>query len=91
MSSDVEPWRTVPEKVLNAKKEQLESLSEWVKSLRLLILIRINRLRRSMNKKGKSVFSNPDVAKTFSKHFVVPADNAPINIVSVCKPIIYNI
>ena len=42
-----------------------------------------------MSKRGKSVFSNPDAAKTLStihdKYAVVPADKAPNNIVFVCK------
>ena len=71
------------------EKEQLDTLSEWVKSVRSLIQIRISKLRRSMSKRGKSVFSNPDAAKTLStihdKYVVVPADKAPNNIVFVCK------
>ena len=62
---------------------------EWVTSVRSLIQIRISKLKRSMSKKGKSVFSNSDAAKTLStihdKYVVVPADKAPN------KPIIYNV
>jgi len=61
------PWRTIPENGSNAKKkEELDSLSEWVKAVRSLIQIRIEKLRRYMSNKGKSVFSNPYAAKTLS-------------------------
>ena len=72
------PWRTDDaRKWTKREKKQLYTLSEWVKSVRSLIQVRISRL-----KKGKSVFSNPDAAKTLSfihdKYVVVPADKTTI-------------
>ena len=53
------------------------------------IQIRIRKLKWSMITKATSVFKDPDVAETMSiihhKYVVVPADNAPNNIVLICK------
>ena len=76
------------------EKEQLDTLSEWVKSVRSLIQIRISKLRRSMSKRGKSVFSNPDAAKTLStihEKYVVLQTRPLITSFLSAKPIIYNV
>ena len=77
-----------------AKREEVEvdTLSEWVKSVRSLIKTRISNLKGSMNTKPKSVLKDPDVITNLSnlhaKYVVVPADKAPNNIVFICKNII---
>ena len=74
-----------------SKREKVEpdTLSEWIKSIRSLIQIRIKKLAGSMSTKGSNVLKNPDVKKTLStlhdKYVVVPADKASNNIVFVCK------
>ena len=71
------------------EKEDVNTLSEWVKSVRSLIKIRITKLRGSMSTHATSVFKDPNVAKNLShlhnKYVVVPADKAPNNIVFICK------
>ena len=82
-------------KWIKREKEQLDSLSEWVNAVRSLIQIRIEKLRRYMSNKGKSVFSNPDAAETLStihdKYVVVPADTAPNNIVFCLQKLLHTI
>ena len=74
-----------------SKREKVEpdTLSEWIKSIRSLIQIRIKKLAGSMSTKGSNVLKNPDVKKTLStlhdKYVVIPADKASNNIVFVCK------
>jgi len=71
------------------KEDELDSLSEWVKAVRSLILKRTRSLSGSMNTHATSIFKDPDVAKTLStihdKYVVVPADKAQNNIVFICK------
>ena len=45
------------------EKEQLESLSEWIQSIRSLILSRINSLRGVMSTNTSSIFKDPEVKK----------------------------
>ena len=65
------------------EKENLDTLSEWVKSVRSLIQIRIKKTRST------TIFKDPNVAKHLSllhdKYVIVSADKAPNNIVFVCK------
>jgi hypothetical protein len=71
------------------EKEDLDTLSEWVKSVRSLIQIRIKKLNGSMSIRSTSIFKDPNVAKYLSllhdKYVIVSADKAPNNIVFVCK------
>jgi hypothetical protein len=72
------------------EKEYLDTLSEWVKSVRSLIQIRIKRkLSGSMRTRSTSIFKDPNVVKHLSllhdKYSIVSADKAPNNIVFVCK------
>ena len=71
------------------EKEGLDTLSEWVKSVRSLIQIRIKTLSGSMSTRSTSIFKDPNVAKHLSllhdKFVIVSADKAPNNIVFVCK------
>jgi hypothetical protein len=71
------------------EKEDLDTLSEWVKSVRSLIQIRIKTLSGSMSIRSTSIFKDPNVAKHLSllhdKFVIVSADKAPNNIVFVCK------
>ena len=70
------------------EKEDLDTLSEWVKSVRSLIQIIIKRkLSGSMSTRFTSIFKDPNVAKHLSllhdKYCIFFADKAPDNIV-VC-------
>jgi hypothetical protein len=71
------------------EKEGLDTLSEWVKSVRSLIQIRIWKLSGSMSTRSTSIFKDANVAKHLSllhdKYVIVSADKAPNNIVFVCK------
>ena len=71
------------------EKEDVDTLSEWVKTVRSLIQIRINKLVGSMSTHSKSIFKDPGVAEHLSylhdRYVVVPADKAPNNIVFICK------
>ena len=74
-----------------AKKEDVEvdTLSEWVKSVMALVKRRGSALSRTMSHRHESVFDDPDVAAELAeiheKFVVVPANKASKNIVFVCK------
>ena len=74
-----------------AKKEvvEVDTLSEWVKSVMSLVNRRVSVLNRNTSCRHESVFDDPDVAaelaKINEKFVVVPADKATNNIVFVCK------
>jgi len=74
-----------------AKKEgvELDTLSDWVTSIRSLIRKRIFKLSRSMSSKVRFIFNDKDVIDNLTdlhnKYVVVPADIASNNIVFVCK------
>ena len=71
------------------EKEDLYTLSEWMKSVRSLIQVIIKRLNGSMSIHPTSIFKDTDVAKHLSlphgKYVIVSADKTPNNIVFVCK------
>jgi hypothetical protein len=73
------------------EKEDLDTLSEWLKSVRSLIQIRIKKnLSESMSTgRSSSIFKDPNVANHLlllhDKYVIVSADKAPNNIVFVCK------
>ena len=74
-----------------ARKEdvELDTLSEWMKSIGEVLKRRIGRLRHSVNTRHKSIFRDPDVAKELAdlheKFIIVPADKAANNFTFVCK------
>ena len=74
-----------------AKKADMEvdTLSEWVKSVMYLVNRHVSVLSRTMSRRNESVFDDPDVAAELAgiheKFVVVPADKASNNIVFVCK------
>ena len=74
-----------------AKKEDVEvdTLSEWIKSIADVLKRRIRRLKHSVNTRHESIFSDPDVVRELSRlheNFVlVPADKASNNYTFVCK------
>ncbi|KAK3104459.1 hypothetical protein FSP39_002438 [Pinctada imbricata] len=74
-----------------AKKEdvQLDTLSEWIKSIRGLLLSRINRLKSTVNTRFVSIFKDPDVITELTylqEHYVItPADKATNNYTFTCK------
>jgi hypothetical protein len=62
---------------LNGKKKILNTLPEWVQSVK----VRIKQLNVSMSTNATFIFKDPDVAKYRSnfhdKFIVVPVDKAP--------------
>ena len=80
-----------------AKKEdvELDTLSEWIKSIGDVLKRRIRRLKHSINARHESIFSDPDVVTELSRlheNFVIaPADKASNNYTFVCKRYYVNI
>ena len=74
-----------------AKKEDVEvdTLSEWIKSIADVLKRIIRRLKHSVNTRHESIFSDPDVVRELSRlheNFVIaPADKASNNYTFVCK------
>ena len=74
-----------------AKKEDVEvnTLSEWIKSIANVLKRRIRRLKHSVNTRHESVFSDPDVVRELSRlhenFVIVSADKASNNYTFVCK------
>ena len=62
------------------EKEDLDTLSEWVKSVRSLIQIRIKKLSGPMSTRSTSIFKDPKVAKHLSllhdKYVIFSTDKA---------------
>jgi hypothetical protein len=71
------------------EKENLDILSEWVKSVRSLTDYNFKKLSGSVSTHSTSIFKDPNVAKHLSllhhKYVIVFADKAPNNNVCVCK------
>ena len=73
-----------------AKKEdvELDTLSEWIRSIGDVLKRRIQRLKHSINTRHESIFSDPDVRELSRLHenfVIVPADKASNNYTFVCK------
>ena len=73
-----------------AKKDvELDTLSEWIKSIGDVLKRRIRRLKHSVNIRHESIFSDPDVVTERSRlrenFVIVPADKASNNYTFVCK------
>lgn len=72
------------QKQVKRKQVEVETLLEWIRAVKSLIQIRIEKPRRSMSAKATSVLKYPEVAETmFTIHdtcVVIPADKAPNNI-----------
>ena len=72
---------------------ELESLSDWVRTIRSLVQGRIHKLKNCVNSRPKSVFKDQEAVKCLSslhdKYVIVPADKASNNIVFVCKSYYY--
>ena len=68
---------------------ELESLSDWVRTIRSLVQGRTHKLKNCVNSRPKSVFKDQEAVKCLSslldKYVIVPADKASNNIVFVCK------
>ena len=68
-----------------AKKEDVEidTLSEWIKSIGEVVKRRIRRLKNSVNTRSESIFRDPDVVRELSRLHenvvIVPADKASNN------------
>ena len=73
------------------KKEdvELDTLSEWIKSIGDVVKRRIRRLKHSVNTRHESIFRDPDVVHELSRlhenFVIVPADKASNNYTFVCK------
>ena len=73
------------------KKEDFEvdTLSEWIKSIADVLKRRIQRLKHSVNTRHECIFSDPDVVRKLSRlhenFVIVPADKASNNYTFVCK------
>jgi hypothetical protein len=72
-----------------SKEEELDTLSEWIKSIRNLIKSRIHNLSGTMRTIYPSVFKKPEVINELRRlhdnSVLVPADKASNNIVFICK------
>ena len=74
-----------------AKKEDVEvdTLSEWVKSIADVLKRRIRRLKRSVNTRRESIFCDPEVVRELSRlhdnFVIVPADKASNRYTFVCR------
>ena len=74
-----------------AKKEdvELDTLSEWIKSIGEVVKRRIRRLKHSVDTRSESIFRDPDVVRELPRlhenFVIVPADEASNNYTFVCK------
>jgi GTP1/Obg family GTP-binding protein len=72
-----------------SEKEELDSLSEWVKSIRSILKSRIEHVRSKMRTNYPSALNKPEVIRELNKlheeYILVLADKACNNIVFVCK------
>ena len=75
-------------KWIKREQQEVDTITEWVKAVWLLIQIRIEKLG-SMSTKTTSVFKDPEVVETLStmhdNYVVVPADKAINNIILVWR------
>jgi hypothetical protein len=76
------------------ENEELDTLSEWVKSIRGILKSRIRNMGTKVRTTYPSVFSKPEVIneleRLHGKFVLVPADKACNIIVFVCKAHYYN-
>ena len=67
---------------------ELESLSDWFRTIRSLVQGWIHKLKHCVNSRPKSVFKDQKAVKCLSslhdKYVIVPADKASNNTVCVC-------
>ena len=70
-----------------AKKEdvELDTLSEWIKSIGEVVKRRIRRLKHSVNTRSESIFRDPELSRLHENFVKVPADKASNNYTFVCK------
>ena len=79
-----------------AKQEdvELDTLSEWVKSVKHLLKRRIYMVNRSVNTKPNSIFDDEIVSRQLAdlhdRFVIVPADKASNNVVFICKTYYYS-
>ena len=73
---------------------ELESLSDWVRTIRSLVQGQIHKLKNCVNSRPMSVFKDQEAVKCLSslydKYVIVPADKASNNIVFVCNHVTSN-
>ena len=79
-----------------AKQEdvELDTLSEWVKSVKHLLKRRIYMVSMSVNTKPDSIFDDEIVSRQLAdlhdRFVIVPADKASNNVVFICKTYYYS-
>jgi hypothetical protein len=56
----------ISQKMNKVKKEEVDTLSEWIKAIMSLVQIRINIFKRSMSTKATSVFNASNLRETMS-------------------------
>ena len=68
------------------EKEDLDALSEWVKSVMSLIQIRIKKISGSMSTRSASIFKVPNVAKrlSFITNMLLSPPTRRLTILFVC-------
>ena len=68
---------------------ELDSLSEWIKSIGDVVKRRTRRLKHSVNTRSEQIFRDPDIVHELSRlhenFVVVHADKASNNYTFVCK------
>ena len=73
----------------NKEDVEVDTLSEWKKSIADVLKRRIRRLKHSVNTRHESIFSDPDVVRKLSRlhenFVIVSADKASNNYTFVCK------
>ena len=73
---------------------EIESLSDWVRTIRSLVQGRIHKLKTCVNSRPKSVFKDQEAVKCLTslddKYVIVPADKASNNIYSYANHITSN-
>ena len=69
------------------EKEQVWTLSEWLTSIKSLVLSRNSHLKEVMGTNANSIFNDQSVAETMSdlheQYMIVPADTALNNVVFI--------
>ena len=71
------------------QEPEVESLSDWLRTIWSLVWNRVENLKKFVSKRHKSVFNDNEALECFTslhkKYFIIPADKASNNIVFVCK------
>ena len=81
--------KSMPDGGKRMKEVEVDTLSEWIKSIADVLNRRIGRLKHSVNTRDDSIFGDPDVVRElfrlYENFVIVPVDKASINYTFVCK------